>query len=181
MFGEICEGVAAAHAQGVVHRDLKPANILLDGASPGGGGRSAIARVADFGLGKVRAEHALAASRATSLLAGAGTAGYMSREQKRGEPADPADDVYALGVILFQLLTGQVQPDVSAHVMDELRDLAEPPPENWITLVGDCLRTRAQRAASARELLDRIELWKPKPAPSSRGSARLIFPPSPRI
>jgi len=95
IFGEICKGLAAAHEQGVVHRDLKPQNVMLDAAGN--------AYVTDFGLAK-----SLAGTGMTEMGAILGTPFYMSPEQVRGEPAGPRSDIYALGVILYEMVTGRV-------------------------------------------------------------------------
>jgi serine/threonine protein kinase len=100
---QIALGIAAAHAQGVVHGDLKPANVLV---TPAG-----VVKVVDFGL--ARRSAAPAHGDETSLWepgrAGgiAGTPAYMAVEQARGEPATPASDVFALGVMLYELVTGR--------------------------------------------------------------------------
>jgi eukaryotic-like serine/threonine-protein kinase len=92
---EIAAGLAHAHARGLVHRDLKPANVLCDAD-----GR---AKIADFGIARMGGAGTL--TEAGTLL---GTAAYISPEQAAGEPATPASDVYAFGVILFQMLTGRL-------------------------------------------------------------------------
>jgi serine/threonine-protein kinase len=89
---QIGAGLAAAHVQGIVHRDLKPANIMLDGQ-----GR---ARITDFGL-------ATAAEAARGKEALSGTPAYMAPEQRAGGEITPRTDVYALGLVLFEMFTGR--------------------------------------------------------------------------
>ncbi len=86
---DICAGVAAAHEKGVIHRDLKPANVMIDGRGRG--------RVTDFGL-------ALAGGAASD---GAGTPAYMAPEQLAGGPASVKSDIYALGLLLYEVFTGR--------------------------------------------------------------------------
>jgi hypothetical protein len=103
---EICAGVGAAHELGVVHRDLKPANVMIDGR-----GR---ARVADFGLASAIDE--LGGGRDAM----AGTPAYMAPEQLRGAGASKQTDVYALGLVLYELFTGK-----RAHEATTLAGLKE--------------------------------------------------------
>src|SRR6185503_9540782 len=108
--------LAFAHENGLVHRDLKPANVLVEGG---------VIKLADFGLGGVNAVRAAQVSRIgattvdqlsladqASLFRGAGTPLYMAPEQRRGLPPDPRHDLYALGVVWFQLLTGDVSREL---------------------------------------------------------------------
>ena len=96
---QICAGLAAAHDRGVVHRDLKPANIMLDG-----GGRI---RITDFGLAGAAGE-----------ILRAGTPAYMAPEQLAGGEVTPRSDIYSLGLVLYELFTGQRALD--APTMAEL-------------------------------------------------------------
>jgi len=96
---DICAGVAAAHEKNVVHRDLKPANVMIDGRGRG--------RVTDFGL-------AVAGAHASD---NAGTPAYMAPEQLAGEPASTASDIYALGLVLYEIFTGR-RPFTSSSTHD---------------------------------------------------------------
>jgi formylglycine-generating enzyme required for sulfatase activity len=131
----------------IVHRDLKPANILLerdgaDGVQP---------RVADFGIGGVASRHARAVSQSAptqayflgTLLRGSCTPLYASPQQMRGDEPDPRDDVHALGVIWFQLLTGDLTAGASTDWRDEVEPLGLP--EGVIRLLAACLSSRADR------------------------------------
>jgi serine/threonine-protein kinase len=89
----VASALAAAHGRGIVHRDVKPGNILITADGD--------ARVADFGIARATGEQSLTAT-GTSL----GSVDYFSPEQARGEPADAASDIYALGVVLYEMLTG---------------------------------------------------------------------------
>ncbi len=101
---QLCAGVAEAHAFGVLHRDLKPANIMLDGRGN--------VRITDFGL-------AATAEDLGGEDARAGTPAYMAPEQLLGEKATPQGDIYALGLVLYQLFTGR-EPYPGATLADIL-------------------------------------------------------------
>jgi tetratricopeptide (TPR) repeat protein len=98
---QLALGLGAAHRAGVVHRDLKPGNVLVDDSDGGGGGVRAA--ISDFGVARSLAGFGL-------TLPGAvvGTLGYLSPEQARGEAVDGRSDLYALGILLYEMLTGEL-------------------------------------------------------------------------
>ncbi len=100
ILGQVASGLAHAHAAGVVHRDLKPANIII--------GPDGLARILDFGLALPTSYDGLTSSRMTADGQTLGTVPYMAPEQVRGETADPAADIWALGVTLYEMLTGRL-------------------------------------------------------------------------
>ncbi len=92
---QACRGLDYAHRNGVIHRDVKPGNLLCN--------RDGQVKLADFGIAKAAEQ-----SEITKVGSVLGTAAYLSPEQTRGEPAGPASDLYALGVVAFQLVTGRL-------------------------------------------------------------------------
>jgi eukaryotic-like serine/threonine-protein kinase len=130
---QAARGLAHAHAAGVVHRDIKPQNLLLreDGTL----------KIADFGI--ARAAEGTALTRAGTVL---GTAAYLAPEQALGEQATPASDVYSLGAVLYELLTGR--PPIEVRSFEDLakakpiapvRELAPETPRDLEDLVMRCL------------------------------------------
>ena len=107
---QVCRALSVAHRAGIVHRDIKPANVIV---TPNGD-----VKVTDFGIARTLGDSTL--TNAGSVL---GTAQYMSPEQARGEPAGPASDLYAVGVVLFQMLTGKVPFTGESAVAVALRHL----------------------------------------------------------
>ena len=188
---QITRAVAHFHRLGVVHRDLKPANVLVSGdRGQGTGDRKATARgselspgscplspelkVADFGIGGISASHELAldqrmtssGARMATVARGAFTPIYASPQQKRGNPPDPRDDVFALGVIGYQMLAADVTAErpggkgwrrelQARGVKPELLDVLE---SCWDD-------SAAERPADAGELLARLERVGGKPTP----------------
>jgi tetratricopeptide (TPR) repeat protein len=148
---QACEGLGAAHAAGVIHRDLKPDNMLVD--------RTGRLVITDFGIARALLQPA-DPSRSVGMLLG--TPQYMAPEQVEGKPVDVRADIYALGVSLFELVTGQVAwPGESVLAIAYAR-LVDPPPdprargalsEGFAAIIRRCMATRPEgRFASVEEL-----------------------------
>jgi len=147
---QLVRGLAALHAAGVVHRDFKTSNIILVGER---------AVITDFGLARSMDDSDAKLTLDSGLL---GTPAYMSPEQVEGRPATPASDVYALGVVLFELLTGRLPfVEDTAMAAATARLLRDPPrpssvrtgvPARWDAIVLRCLA----RDPSARPTIDQV-------------------------
>ena len=111
---QIAEALGFAHECGVIHRDIKPQNILLSALGD--------AKVTDFGL--ARAAYSTSLSQTSLVL---GTASYMSPEQAMGGPADPRSDLYSLGVVLYEMLTGELPYEGDSSVTIAVKHVIEPP------------------------------------------------------
>jgi serine/threonine-protein kinase len=122
---QACTALAYAHDDGIIHRDVKPENIMLVSHRDDDGQPSDLVKVCDFGLAKLRepdAEHADLTTAGTLC----GSPAYMSPEQARGEPLDGRSDVYALGVTLFQCLTGALPHEAETLSQLFLKIMFEP-------------------------------------------------------
>jgi TolB-like protein/tRNA A-37 threonylcarbamoyl transferase component Bud32 len=160
LVAKVVRGVQHAHAQGILHRDLKPGNILLDGRGE--------PLVSDFGLAKWLD----ASSHLTRTLTIFGTPGYIAPEQVNGSAGKlgPASDIYSLGAILFDLLTGR-PPFLGEHALKVIQQASEKPAPKLRTLVpgldrdleticAKCLeREPAARYRSAGALAEDLERW----------------------
>src|SRR5829696_7522239 len=124
IIGELCEVLQAAHDEGIIHRDLKPANLMVvDPETP----RERI-KVMDFGLAKLIDAADARKVTDTNVDFAVGTPGYICPEQVRGEEMDHRGDLYSVGIMMFELLTGRL-PFVGGTSMDILLAHAtEPPP-----------------------------------------------------
>lgn len=161
--GAVADGLAAAHAKGIIHRDIKPENIFLTAEGQ--------VKILDFGLARMKPALTSQAKTVTSaefvqtrpgtLM---GTIGYMSPEQVRGEEVDAPGDIFSLGCVLMEMISGKrpFQRETAAETMAAiLRD--EPPPieesepdlpEDLVRIVGRCLaKAPADRYQSARDLM----------------------------
>jgi serine/threonine-protein kinase len=161
---QVCEVLQAAHTAGIVHRDLKPANLMIvDPDTP-----YELLKVMDFGLAKLLAPEDFTKITMTNTEFVVGTPGYMCPEQARGEESDGRGDLYSIGVILYELLTGHL-PFSGKSTMDILLAHAteDPPPFGQMgagippaveKVVQQCLaKDPNDRPRQARELADLIE------------------------
>jgi tRNA A-37 threonylcarbamoyl transferase component Bud32 len=120
---QVLTALAEAHELGIVHRDLKPENVILEPMRRGGD----FVKVVDFGLAKLKAD--TTAPSVTSPGIVCGTPDYMAPEQGRGDPIDGRSDLYAVGVILFQLLTGRLPFEAESPTQVVMMHLSIPVPD----------------------------------------------------
>jgi serine/threonine-protein kinase len=117
---QACAGLDYAHRRGIIHRDVKPGNLMIVGG-PVGGGEMTV-KLTDFGIAR-----AVEQTRITQVGSVVGTAAYLAPEQVRGDEATPATDVYALGVVLYQFLTGRLPHEGSTLAELAVRQQNERP------------------------------------------------------
>jgi serine/threonine protein kinase len=167
LIGQLCEVLQAAHDEGMIHRDLKPANLMVvDHDTP----REKV-KVMDFGLAKLMMETATIKNVTESNFDFAvGTPGYICPEQVRGADVDHRGDLYSVGVIMYELLSGRL-PFIGPSSMDLMLahateipptfaelDLRSAVPESVEKVVFSCLaKEPADRPQSARELMDAFD------------------------
>jgi len=147
---QACEGLHYAHRHGVVHRDVKPGNLLRS--------REGQVKLADFGIAKATEQSSI--TQVGSVL---GTAAYLAPEQARGEEAGPSADLYALGVVTYQLISGRLPYEATSLTELALKQQQEQPPmlDTLVAAVGPELAEAvaislaldpAERYQSAREM-----------------------------
>ncbi len=117
---QACAGLDYAHRHGIIHRDVKPGNLMILGG-PAGGGEMTV-KLADFGIARAEAQ-----SRITQVGSVVGTAAYLAPEQARGEEATPSSDVYSLGVVLYQFLSGRLPYEGASLAELAVRQQSEQP------------------------------------------------------
>jgi eukaryotic-like serine/threonine-protein kinase len=117
---QACAGLDYAHRRGIIHRDVKPGNLMITGGPVGGG--DTVVKLTDFGIAR-----AIEQTRITQVGSVVGTAAYLSPEQVRGDEATPGTDVYALGVVLYQFLTGRLPYEGSSLAELAVRQQNETP------------------------------------------------------
>ncbi|HEX2413461.1 MAG TPA: protein kinase [Solirubrobacteraceae bacterium] len=134
ILGQSCRGLDYAHRHGVVHRDVKPGNLLLN--------RDEMVKLADFGIAKAAEQSDI--TKVGSVL---GTAAYLAPEQARGEPAGPASDLYALGVVAYQLMAGRLPYDAASLTdLARLQEAGPPPRLDELADVPSALALAVARA-----------------------------------
>jgi len=152
---QLAEGLAEAHQRGVVHRDLKPGNVMLE--------KDGNIKIMDFGLA-----HSVPKKKGTDSHGVVGTPEYMSPEQFDGQHVDERSDIYSLGVILFEMLTGRLPFEGDTPLRVALMHKNESPvdpqilnpmiPADVSRLIVKCLaKTREQRFQNAQELISELK------------------------
>jgi len=152
LVAQVCAGLTFAHARGIIHRDLKPSNLLIT--------REGVAKLGDFGIA-----HLMDTPGLTQPGQTLGTLAYMSPEQIRGERLTPASDVFSLGIVLYELLTGQrpfAEDETESVTAKILADRPVPPrrvksgvPRAAQRIVLKCLRKRPDRRFQTCAALER--------------------------
>jgi serine/threonine-protein kinase len=172
---QVVEALGFAHKRGVIHRDVKPQNILVTASGE--------AKVADFGI--ARAVGAMAATSVSKTGVVLGTVGYMSPEQALGEPVGPQSDLYSLGVVLYEMLTGNLPHEADSPIalaVKHIREPVRPPkevnpeiPEGMNALVLGLLAKRAEdRHGSAAEVAEDLRRARQGLLPLGLGSAGAV-------
>jgi serine/threonine-protein kinase len=186
LFAQLCDGLGHAHGRGLIHRDLKPDNILVE---PTAGGE--LARIVDFGIAVVRDPAADDADQQRLTTEGQvlGTPHYMAPEQARGMEIDERADLYALGVILYEMLAGTLPFVGHPALVAQMHVLVEPPPmavcvpglevDPRIEALARRLmaKRRDDRPGSAREIGALVQQLRDERAAELQAMERALSPP----
>ena len=170
---QLCAALQAAHNEGVVHRDLKPHNVMMD--------KAGTAYISDFGLAKSLDAGAVGMTRTGEYL---GTPRYMAPEQVEAKPVDHRTDLYSLGLILYEMATGDVPFTGQTTLQVMYQRVKEKPkspkelnpdlPDYLVRVIMGCLETKPERRyASAAEILRDLEAEKAK---SRSRSVQIVLP-----
>ncbi len=161
---QTARGLVAAHSRAVIHRDIKPGNIILT--------QQNIAKIVDFGLARVNTS-----AGSTQTLGTAGTIGYMSPEQTLGKPVDQRTDIWALGVVITEIISGrnpfhrESPPRTIFAILNEAPKLADEIPIELQRIIYRALsKDAATRYRSASEMLADLEAFRSHLEPSSAES-----------
>ncbi len=153
---QIAEGLQAAHEKGIVHRDIKSSNIMIT--------KDSKVKIMDFGLAKVGGQTNL--TKAGTTL---GTVGYMSPEQTRGEEVNQSTDIWSLGIVLYEMLTGELpfkgkyEAATIYEILNQepkaIRYFRQDVPDAITTLISDLLQKDvSKRIKSAKQILERLRI-----------------------
>ncbi|MDZ4834257.1 MAG: protein kinase [Candidatus Melainabacteria bacterium] len=177
IFVQICEGLSYAHAQGIIHRDVKPSNIIVDSSNP----EIDIIHVVDFGIAKIVESTASNTMSLTKTGEMFGTPTYMSPEQFQGADLDKRTDIYSLGCLMYEVLTGQppfqsINPIQVAvkHLNEEPVPIEKTVSEGLSKVTLECLRKDlSERYKSIDELLTDLKAVQARKTPQLAAESSL--------
>jgi eukaryotic-like serine/threonine-protein kinase len=175
---QACAGLDYAHRHGIIHRDVKPGNLIIIGGPAGGGDMTV--KLADFGIARASEQ-----TRITQVGSVVGTAAYLAPEQARGEEATPSSDVYSLGVVIYQFLTGRLPYEGASLAELAVRQQSEQAlqPSSYSDdvprAVGDAVLVALEsdpgrRFAAAGELADALRRGLTGESPAGTAATRVL-------